>query len=130
MEPPVLKWEPAPTQILPPEPPAPVEPPISSGEEGPGPTVRVLLTGETVPRTCQWDPEDLTMLADLDEAVGGVTSLDTTRLWHMLALFWVSCGARHDMTLREFGERFPWGGAERSARLPQGAAILWRSITM
>lgn len=135
MEPPVLKWESAATQplpdltqMLPPEPPVP---PSSSqnGGQGDGPIVRVLLTGDSEPRTCRWNPEDLTMLADLDQAVGGITHFDVTRLWHMLALFWVTSEARHEMALREFGQRFPWGGAERSASLTKGAGILWLQMS-
>lgn len=134
MEPPVLRWEAAATQPLPVLtqmlPPTPPVPPASSppGEHGDGPTVRVLLAGDSEPRTCRWDPEDLTMLADLDEAVGGVSNFDVTRLWHMLVLFWVSCDARHEMTLREFGRRFPWGGDNRIANLTKGAGILWRQM--
>lgn len=113
-------------------PPAP--PSISPTGPGPaesgGPRLRVLLRGETEPRLCTWDPFDLTQVADLDQAVGGLENLDITRLWHMLALLWVTAaGAREEMSLREFGRRFPWGGAERSAALTKGAAILWRQIT-
>ncbi len=103
--------------------------PADPGEAS-GPRLRVLLRGETEPRLCTWDPSDLTQVADLDQAVGGLEHLDITRLWHMLALFWVACaGAREEMSLREFGRAFPWGGAERSAALTKGAAILWRQIT-
>lgn len=92
---------------------------------------RVLLAGESVPRECRWDPEDLTMLADLDQAVGGLEKLDITLLWHMVALFWVTCNARHEMSLREFGRRFPWGGElgdQRRAGLTKGAGILWQTM--
>lgn len=115
--------------LTPPAP--PVSAPLASPSPEPGlPTVRLLLTGETELRTCQWDPDDLTMVADLDQAVDGISNLDITRLWHMLALFWVTAaGAREEMSLREFGRRFPWGGADHSTALTKGAAILWRQIT-
>lgn len=71
------------------------------------------------------------MLADLDQAVGGLENLDITRLWHMLALFWVTCSARHEMELREFATRFPWGGDkadQRRAGLMKGAGMLWQTM--
>ena len=88
---------------------------------------RIRLRGEELPRACRWDPTDLTMAADLDQAVEG--RFDPQLLWHLVALFWVASGARDDMDLREFGRRFPWGGEDARAKFRRGAAALWHQIT-
>lgn len=91
--------------------------------------VSIQLIGEERPRPCRWDPSDLTMLADLDRAVGGLGKIDLACVWHLLAIFWATSSAREEMTLREFARRLPVD-PDKIQRLTNGARILWPTITL
>ena len=121
---------PAITQLLPPTPPVPpVERVTGGASPEPERVFRIRLRGEEIPRPCQWDSSDLTMFADFDREVGGFENLDLRRLWHVLALLWVTNSARHEMPLREFARRIPTG-PDVIRKLCNGARHIWQTITL
>lgn len=88
--------------------------------------VELQLKGEDKPRPLVFRG-DFVELADLDREVNGLDRFEPGLLWHMAALLWISSGANHDMSLREFGSRLDVeGNPGRVAELRKAAMSLWQ----